>query len=72
VGARVHDAVHVEVEVVKLFAVWIRARTVDGDDGSVVHLDGLLLNDRADDLGVLLGEPSEGGGNAHGEGRTGC
>ena len=63
--AGMDDAVHVEVEVVKLLAVWIRLCGVDGDDGAIVHLDWEILQDRRYNLGVFGGKPPEGGGNTH-------
>ena len=63
--AGMNDAVHVQVEVVKLLAIGIRLRGVDGDHGAIVHLDWEILQDRRDNLGVFGGEPPEGGGNTH-------
>lgn len=51
VEARVDDAVHVEVEVVKLDALGVGTRGVHGD-GHAVDLLGVLLDDIHNDLGV--------------------
>lgn len=70
VGARVHDAVHVQVKIVKLLAVRVGPCGIDGDDGSVLHRDRLLLHDGRYDLGVFGGQPPEGSGDAHLSGVT--
>lgn len=58
------DTVHVEVEVVHLFAIWIRSADVDWNLNSI-DLLRLLLDDTRDDFGVFLREPSEKSWNTH-------
>jgi hypothetical protein len=52
VRTRVHDAIHVEVEVIKLLAVGIRLRGIDRDGRSIFHRNWLVLDHWRDDLGI--------------------
>lgn len=58
-----NDTVHVQVEVILLFAIRIGPPRVDGDFGlgavATINLFGSLFDDGADDLGVLFTEPAE-------------
>lgn len=49
------DTVHIQIEIVEFFAIWIGSCRVDGYRGSIVHLDGLILNHRRYNLGILVG-----------------
>lgn len=72
VEARVDDPVHVEVEVVELDAVGVRARRVDGRDPRRARARvgpehaRRVLDAVDDDLGVALAEPAVEGGDPHG------
>lgn len=59
VGARVDDAVHVEVQVVHFLAVGVRLGCINGHLGAVGILERLIFDDRGDNLGIFLREPSE-------------
>jgi len=62
--ARMYDAVEVKVKIVHLLAIWIGLRSVNG----ILHaidLVGLLLNHGRDNLGILLGKPSEKSWDTH-------
>lgn len=63
--ARMNDTVHVEVKVVKLFAIWVWPSCIDGNRRSIFERDGLILNHWRDDLGILVGKPSESRRNTH-------
>ena len=64
-----HDAVHVEIQVVHLFAVRVGLGGVHGDCAlgaiSIVDLNREFFDDWRDDLGVFGAEPAEKGWNTH-------
>lgn len=64
-GARMYDAVHVQVEMVELLSVRVGPSSINRYDGAIVHDDRLVLYHGRDDLGILVGKPSEGGGDTH-------
>ena len=66
--AGMDDTIHIEIEVIKLFAVRVGARCVDRDDGPIVHHKRLVLDDGGYDLRVLGGQPPKRSGNTHVDG----
>lgn len=54
-GTGVYDSVHVQIEIIELLSVRIGACGVDRNDGSVVHLERLVLHNRRDNLRVFGG-----------------
>lgn len=64
-GTGVNNAVHVEVEIIELFAVGIGTGGVNRYYGAIFHCYGLVLNDWRDDFGVLGGKPPERGWDTH-------
>lgn len=64
-GARMDNAIHIQVKIVEFLAVWVGASAVNRNDGAIVHGKRLVLNHRRYDLGVFVGKPSEGRGNTH-------
>ena len=55
---RMDDTVHIEVKVILLLANRVGAGDVQRDF-LAVHLLGLLLNNRRNNLRIFVGEPSE-------------
>lgn len=65
VGTGMHNAVHVQVQIVELLAIGIRFCRVDGNSGAIIHNNRLVLDDGRYDLGVFGGEPPKGSRNTH-------
>jgi hypothetical protein len=63
-GTWVNNAVHVQVQVIHLLAIGVRARRVDGNLLSIYFLRQ-FLNHLRNDLRVLVGKPSEESGDTH-------
>lgn len=63
--ARVDNAIHVQVQVVEFFTVRVGASGINRNDRAIIHGDGLVFDDRRDDLGVFGRKPSESRGNTH-------
>lgn len=64
-----HDTVHIKIKIVELFIVRVFATVVNGNFFAINFL-GLLFDDGADDLRILLREPSKERRNTH-DGRSG-
>lgn len=64
VEARVDDPIHVEIEVVELYAVRVRARGVGGDSDAIDDL-GSFLDHLHDGEGVAVDEPTVECGDPH-------
>lgn len=60
-----NDAIHVEVEIIKLLAIRIRPSGVHGYRGTIIHYDRLVLDHGRYDLGILGGKPPESCWNTH-------
>ena len=56
--AWMHNIIHVQIEIVEFFSIWIRLREIHRNCLSMYVLRA-LFDDRGDDLGILLGKPSE-------------
>ena len=63
--ARMHNTIHVEVEIVKLLPIRVGSGSIDGNSRAIRHCNRLVLNHRGNDLGVPARKPSEGSGDTH-------
>lgn len=63
-GTWVNNAVHVQVKIIHLLTVGVGARSIDWNLLSIDFL-GQFLNNRRDNLRVLVGKPSEESGDTH-------
>lgn len=61
----VDDTVHVQVQIVELFAIGVGTSAVHGNNGAIFKSDRLVFDHRGDDLRVLVGQPPEGRGDTH-------
>lgn len=63
--ARVNDAVHVQIQVIELFAIGVGPGAIHRNNGAIVQGNRLVLDHWGDNLGVFGGKPPEGRGNTH-------
>lgn len=63
--AGMDDTIHIQIQVVGLFAVWVGTGGINRNDRAIFHRHRLFLDHGGYDLGVFGGKPSEGGGNTH-------
>jgi hypothetical protein len=60
----VHNAIHVQIQIIHLFPVRIRSSVIDGNLLAIDRLR-MFLDDWGDDLGVFVGKPTKEGGDTH-------
>jgi len=64
---RMHNAVHIELEVVELLTIRVGLRRINRDNRAIFQDERLFFDDGRYDLWVFGGEPPESSRNTHGE-----